>query len=206
MRLEIAGPCHVPSASDAASALYAAWLEAALLVRVAVADWDYGEETWAHWTSPVGGDGRTTAAPSRFAPARFAVTPGEPERGPATGSLRLGEKEAREFVATVLAHWHPALHRQPELGLVSRLDEPRDEFRKRCLSLLRPLLLAGTAGRETIAGRLARIAAGIESLPLSVEQITVRHARLGLVWYPEGRAPAVPAAELMVAGAIRGAR
>ena len=50
------------------------------------------------------------------------------------------------------------------------------------------------------------MAAGIESLVPGAGRLEVRHARVAVVWYPDGREPAVPAAELMVAGAVRGAR
>lgn len=205
-RFEIAAPCHVPALPGGGAGRHAAWIEAALLVRVTVPEWQYGEETWVHWTASVGEDGRPIAVPRRFDPGRFAVAPGEPDPAVSKGAVRVGEADARKFVAGVLAQWNPVVHRQSTLGLVSRLDEPRDEFRKRCLALLRPLLHGGGADRDAVASRLAQIAAGIESEALRHDRFAVRHARIGLVWYPDGREPAAPAAELMIAGGVRGNR
>jgi hypothetical protein len=203
-RYEIAPACRVAASPGSRPAAWSPWLEAALSLRVTVPEWQHDEGSWAHWAAPAGDP---AAAPRRYDPGRFAVVAGAPDAAAAgTAPAGLDEVAARGFVERVLAGWRPALHRQSSLGLVSRLDEPREEFRRRCLALLRPLLSGGGADREAVAARMAKVAAGIESLVLEAGRLEVRHARVAVVWYPDGRVPAVPVAELMVGGAARGAR
>jgi hypothetical protein len=132
--------------------------------------------------------------------------PGRPERAGTSGAGDVTDRSAVALVAAVLAEWRPLLHRQPALGLVSTLDESRDGFRRRCLGLLRPLLLDRAAPAESVAERLAQLAAGIESRSLDLADAAVRVARVGLVWYPASREPAALPAELMARGAPRGTR
>jgi hypothetical protein len=186
--------------------LFSPWIEAALLLRIEVAAWAFREDSWAHWTAPLDSGGSPCGAARPFDPGRHAMTPGEPEGLEPASAVRIGEPAARAFVDAVLAQWRPVLHRQPMLGLVSRLDEPRDEFRKRCLGLLRPLLnRTGTSGEE-LAEKLARVAADIASVSIGREEIAVRHAEVGVVWYPAGREPATTAVDLMTTGTARGGR
>jgi hypothetical protein len=205
MRLEIAPACHVVAPPGDVAPCHSAWLEGALRLRATVVPWHFREEAWSHWAAPLGGDGASWGAPRRFDPGRFALAPGRPD-GATAPDPALGEQAAAAFVELVIGQWRPVLHRQPELALVSRLDEPLEEFRRRCRSALRPLLTAGPADPAELATESARLSAAIESISLGGEEIIVLHGRIGVVWYPVGREPAAASPELMLAGAARGGR
>ncbi len=205
-RYEIGRPCHVAAPAAGQAAHYAPWLEAALLVRIEIAAWQLRDEDWAYWAALLDASGKPTGEPRRFDRGRYAMAPGEPEGLMPLATDPIGESVAHSFVDAVLARWHPRVHRQAALDLVSRLDEPREEFRRRCLTLLRPLLGRDGAAGENLAERLGRIASGVETVDLGREEIAVRYARVGVVWYPAGREPAQSAAALMTGGAVRGER
>jgi len=203
LRFELAPPRHLPPAGGGGSCRWVAWLEAALLVRVAVPAWAHVEESWVHWAFRLAPDGGADGRARPFDPAARAALPGAP---PAALRPGVGESEARAIVGDEWARWRPALHRHPDLGVVSRLGESADAFRRRCLSPLRPLARRGGADAATVAARLGELAAGVESMRLGAENVEVRAARVAVAWYPEGTEPAPLPDDPMVAGAVRESR
>lgn len=206
---ELEPPRHVlPRPGDPCGS-WVPWLELSLLVRANVREWGHVESAWFHRAFAVGSDGSPAGDAVPFDPAARAAVPGEPpamngDRPPAA----VAKGAAREVVAAVLSNWRPAVHRHPELEVVSRLDEPADEFRRRCLAPLRPLVQAGGGGAAAAAraARLGALARGIETVRLDPECLEVLIARLAVVWYPAGSGPRPPASDPMVAGGARECR
>jgi hypothetical protein len=195
---------HVQPAPGRAARTWGAWLEAALLVRTTVSAWEHADEGWLHWAVRLTADGAPAGDVVSFDPGRHASASGEPPSGERThGPIVLDEGMARRWLAGTLAAWRPALHRHADLGLVSRLDEPGEEFRKRCLTPLRPLLQGRGKVSAEAAERLSRLARGIETIQLAPEHLDVRCARVAVVWYPCKAEPASAGGDPMVTGQAR---
>jgi hypothetical protein len=82
----------------------------------------------------------------------------------------------------------PQVHYHPVLRLSSRLDEPREEFRRRCANIFSRVARqqgGATSGRE--AG--ARLAEVYESRTLTSDELEVLWWRVGVGWYPNGVEP-----------------
>jgi hypothetical protein len=208
VRFEISQPRRVRPPDGADAAAWVPWLETALLVRVEIPAWGHAEETWLHWAFRVAPDGRPGGAALAYDPGCRAAIPGAPEAGVERFPTRIRESEVCGFVAEQLASWRPVVHRHRELGVVSRLDEPAESFRRRCLAPLRPLLQRGGAStaRAEVAARIGALASGIESMRLGAASLSVRCAQAAEVWYPEGTGPALSPADRMVAGTAQEAR
>jgi hypothetical protein len=205
-RLEIAPTCHVAAPAGSAVPDFSPWLEVALRLEIAVAAWQVREQAWSHFAMPLAPDGSVRGAPRRFDPARHALVQGQPASGVIDPDPVAGDDVLVAVVERLIGQWRPLLHRQPALDLVSRLDEPLEEFRRRCRGVLRPLLAARPADAAALAEQAARLTAAIESISLGVDEITVLHGRARVVWRPAGREPAPASAELMLLGAPRGGR
>ena len=204
----MAPPRHVPPARGVETGAWSPWLEAALLVRTEIPAWEHAEEAWLHWTFRVTPDGRPFGPARAYDPSCHAAVPGEPETGGGPPLPEIREAAARELVAEHLAGWRPVVHRHRELGVISRLDEPGETFRKRCLSPLRPLLQRDGASMPPaeIAARLGTLASGIETAHLGADSLELRCARLAVVWYPAGIGPALAPVDPMVSGPAKESR
>ena len=197
---------HVLPSPDGSDGGWTAWIEAALLVRAEIPAWDHVEETWVHWAFRPAAEGAPAGPAPSNDPAVRAAVPGAPAiEGQARPATAIDEAAARELVAGHLARWRPAVHRQRDLGIVSRLGEPRETFRKRCLSPLRPLLRAGAGAiaQAELAARLVALASGIETIQLGADSLELRCARMAVVWHPEGAGPASAPPDVMATGAAK---
>jgi hypothetical protein len=207
MRLDLAPVRTVPPRLDDGAPMWAAWIEVALLVRAEVPAWAWAESAWLHRAIAVAGEGRPGGTSVPFEPAARAASPGEPPLERRAGPPpRVGREEARALAAAVLASLRPEVHRHAELGLVSRLDEPAGEFRRRCLAPLRALLPGGGPPSADAAARVAALVRGIETVALGAGQLATEYARVGVAWYPVGSGPRPAESDAMLAGAARGQR
>jgi hypothetical protein len=204
MRLDLEPARTVPPRLDAGAPRWAPWIEVALLVRASVPAWAWAATEWVHRAAEVAGDGTPAGEPVPFEPSARAAFPGEPPPDRRAGPPpRLDHEKARALAVAVLAAWRPAVHRHAELALVSRLDEPADEFRRRCLAPLRPLLQGGGPPPADAAARLAALARGIQSMTLGPEHLDALCARVAVAWHPAGGGPRPAAGDAMVAGTVR---
>ena len=207
VRWEFQPECHVRPSSGGGACAWDAWLEAAVLMRATVAAWEYADEVWLHWAVRLDVAGAPEGDVRGFDPGRYARAAGRPPGGAHHRSpIVLDEAMARGWVSGRVAAWRPVVHRHAELGIVSRLDESADEFRKRCLAPLRPALRSGGVAAVAVAERLGDLARGIETLRFEPGHHELRCARVAVVWYPAGTAPACAGGDAMVTGAPRGRR
>jgi len=190
-----------PSPAAAAGG-FTAWLEVGALVRVRVEAWQHDERLWMHWAVPCAGGVPEIDAARPFDPGRRAGRAGEP--GESVRAGRAPDERAALAAATgLLAGWRPQLHRHARLGLVSRPDEPVDQFRRRCLGVLGPTIRSGRLGGPAAPAELGRLAAEIETRTLGDGEIDTESVQVRVAWYPVDEAPAAAAADLLVGGAAR---
>ncbi len=198
MRPEFSAPRTVSSPAGGELQRYRPWVEVSALVRVSVAGWDVAETAWVHWAVPVK-DGRADLEGTVvFDPGRRAAAPGEPAAELRAGESALDEEEAVRVCEALAERWRPRLHFHNQLRLASRLDEPPDAFRRRCLALLAPVLRNVDSSRRK--GEFARLAASIESRELRAGELHVLRWRVGVGWYPSGIEPAAAPEDPMMLG------
>ncbi len=187
-RVELSPPRTISAPAGARAAPYRPWVEISALARVAVPDWGLTDSLWIHWAVPMR-DG--SAEPDRavaFDPGRRAATPGQPAPEARASSGELDQAGAEIVREALVARWSPLLHYHRGLRLASRMDEPIDGFRRRCLALLVPLVrrLDATGGGEGSS----LLVGAIETRALGSGELEVVHWRLGVGWYPSGIEPA----------------
>jgi hypothetical protein len=86
------------------------------------------------------------------------------------------------------------VHYNAALRLPSRLDEPVEAFRQRCMSLFGPVPVR-PEGSDRNGKETARLAAAIESRALSGDELEVLVWRVGVGWYPTGVEPTPASAD-----------
>lgn len=206
VEVAIVPPRTISAPSGWAGRVFLPFVEITARAEIEVAEWRFREPVWLHWAAPVLGGSVQAAAARRFDPGRRAAAPGEPDRArrspgavPSAGEMAaLGNAVARE--------WRCELHRHSRLDLVSRLDEPLDEFLRRCRALVGSALRAGAVEKESVAAEIHRLGAETESRALGAEHLRVMSVEARLGWYPEGVRPDLAEGTLMVTGEPRGAR
>jgi len=178
------------------------WLEVSARVRVRVEEWRHDDRLWIHWAVPCPGGSPRVEASRPFDPGRRAGQAGEP-----SGFRRRGTApEHRTVVETaqrLLADWRPLLHRQSALGLVSQPDEPVEQFRRRCLGGLGPMIRSGQLRGAGAQAAMAHLAGEIESQMLGPAELEAESLQVRVAWYAEGDEPALAGADLLVDGAVR---
>ncbi len=164
------------------------------MVRVSVAGWGLDDTSWVHWAVPVWEGRAELLGAVTFDPGRRAAVPGEPSPELRRSEAALDETAAARLGEALLARWRPWVHYSPALRLPSRLDEPVEAFRQRCIGLFGsvPTRCEGFDGDGKGTGRLA---AAIESRVLSGDELEVVLWRVGVGWYPTGVEPAPASAD-----------
>lgn len=204
MRPELRPARTLSAPAGQSKAGYRPWIEVAVQVRVSVPEWGLDETGWVHWAVPVRVGRPDLNAALPFDPGRRAAVVGEPPGELRRSEASLDGSETARICEVLLARWQPRVHFHSVLRIPSRLEEPLEDFRRRCLRLLPPLLRGGgLQGSE--AAEAARLAASIESRALADDELLVLTLRVGLGWYPAGVEPAAaPADPLMRGPAWRG--
>jgi hypothetical protein len=205
MRPELVPPRIVSAPAGTAPADYRPWVEVAALVRVSFAGWDSSDEAWVHWAVPVIEGILDLNGAVSFDPGRRAAFPGEPPVELQRGEATLDEPGASSLGEALLSQWEREVHYHPVLRLASRLDEPSEAFRRRCVALATQAV-PRREGSAWDPKEATRLAAAIESRVLTGEALEVRHWRVGVGWYPAGVEPApAPGDPLMHDGPGAGA-
>jgi hypothetical protein len=197
MRPELVPPRIVSARAGSAPAHYRPWVEVAALVRMTIAAWGSSDETWVHWAVPVVEDSPDPDGGVPFDPGRRAAFPGDPAPELRAGEAAIDEGSAAGLCQSLRDRWRPQVHYHPVLRLSSRLNEPREEFQRRCASVFsRAARQRGGAASDREAG--ARLAAAFESRTLTGDELEVLWWRVGVGWYPAGVEPtATPVNPLM---------
>jgi hypothetical protein len=199
------GPRWIHARGASGGAEFVPWLEVSALVRVRVDAWQHDERLWLHRAVPCADGAPRLDAARAFDPGRRAGRAGEP-----ADSLRAGappdERAALEAGARLLAGWRPLLHRHDLLGLVSRPDEPVEQFRHRCLGALGPAIRSGGLRGDGAQAALARLAGGIESRALGAGEVEAESVQVRIAWYPADEPPTTNADDLLLVGAVRQVR
>jgi hypothetical protein len=190
-------------ASDGAE--FVPWLEVSALVRLRVDAWRHDDRFWVHWAVPCPGGAPQPGSARRFDPGRRAGQAGEPHEA-GRGGQAPGDDVARNTAARLLAGWRPLLHRHELLELVSRADEPVEQFRRRCLAAFGPAVRSGELRGEQAQATLARLADGIESRTLGPAEVEAESVQVRIAWYPADEPPTTAADDLLLVGAVRQAR
>jgi hypothetical protein len=199
MRPELRPARTLSAPAGQAKAGYRPWIEVAARVRVSVPGWGLDEAGWVHWAVPVRQGRPEPEAATTFDPGRRAAFPGEPPGELRRDEASLDVSAAARLCEALLARWQPRVYFHPVLGVASRLDEPLEDFRRRCMRLLEPVMRgAAASGRE--APDQTRLVAPIESLSLPGDRLQVLSLRAGVGWYPEGVEPAPPPADPLMQG------
>jgi hypothetical protein len=188
-RPDVVRPRTISAPTGTTPVGYRPWVEVAAVVRVSLAGWGLDETRWVHWAVPVS-EGRVEPLGAvTFDPGRRAAVPGEPSPELRRGEAALDETAAARLCEALLARWRPQEHYNAALRLPSRLDEPLEAFRQRCIGLF-----GSVPGRRNRSDRdakeIERLAAAIESRVLSGDELEVMHWRVGVGWYPTGVQPA----------------
>jgi hypothetical protein len=195
-------PRWIHTRDTAHPVVFVPWLEVSALVRVRVEEWQHDDRLWVHWAVACPGGAPRLDAARPFDPGRRAGQTGEP-----SGIQRRGtaphHRTAVEAAQRLLADWRPLLHRQGALGLVSRPDEPVEQFRHRCLGALGPAIRSGGLRGDGAQAALARLAGGIESRTLGPAELEAESLQVRVAWYAEGDEPALAGADLLVDGTAR---
>ncbi len=169
------------------------WVEVGARVHIDVPVWGFEEETWVHWAVPFRGGIPDLEAAARFDPGRRAAVPGEPPEALRLGGAPLDGREAERLCGALFERWRPSLAYHTALRAASLLDEPVEDFRRRCERLIREVAAQAPAS-------------AIESRSLEPDEITVLTLRAGIAWYPEGIGPASPGTDALPRAERRGGR
>jgi hypothetical protein len=175
------------------------WIEVGVQVRVCVPEWGFEETGWVHWAVPVRQGQPEPEAAATFDLGRRAAVAGEPPSELRRAEASLDGPAAGQICEALLARWQPHVHFHPVLRLASWLDEPLEEFRRRCVRLLEGVL-RGAAARGKGAAERPRLEAAIETVALAGEQLQVLNLGAGVGWYPESVEPAAPRADPLIQG------
>jgi len=199
MRPELCPARTLSAPAGRPEAGYRPWIEVAAQVRVSVPEWGLDEAGWVHWAVPVRQGRPEPEAAAAFDPGRRAAVSGEPPGELRRGEASLDDSAAAGICEALLARWQPRVHFHPILRLASRLDEPLEGFRQRCMRLLEPVLRGAAEGDAEALAR-SRLQAPIESLALAGDRLGLLNLRAGVGWYPEGVEPAKPPADPLMQG------
>jgi len=144
-------------------------------------------------------------------PWRRVDVAGHPFR-PAGEDAGLPE-DAGELLERALDHVVLRVHRCPELGMLSGLDEPLEAFRSRVLAGIRPQVQRRVRERgegpldPELPALVSRLAHGLESREFVLEPGMVLTARMGRLLLPPGVTLPPPGVhDPMVAGGPTGSR
>jgi hypothetical protein len=187
MRLSLVPPRTVSRPTNSTTAEYQPWVEVSVLARFVVPAWDVEETAWVHRAAPIDGGVADVERVVGFDPGRRAATPGAPPSTARAGAADLGEEEALRICRAIADRWRPSLHFHPRLRLVSRVDEPSETFRRRCLAVMLPALRKLDAAHRAL--ETAKLLAEVESRELDRGELVVLVWRVGVGWYPSGTEP-----------------
>jgi hypothetical protein len=193
-RPDLVRPRTISAPTGTAPVGYRPWVEVAAVVRVSVAGWGLDDTSWVHWAVPVSDGQAEVLGAVTFDPGRRAALPGEPSPELRRGEAALNETAAARLCEGLLARWQPRVHYNAALRLPSRLDEPLEAFRQRCIDLVGPVP-GRREGSDRDGKETARLAAAIEGRALSAEELEVLLWRVGMGWYPTGVEPAPASAD-----------
>jgi hypothetical protein len=193
-RPDLVRPRTISAPAGAAPAGYRPWIEVAAVVRVSVAGWGLDDTSWVHWAVPVSEGQPEPSSAVTFEPGRRAALPGKPSPELRRGEAALDETAAAGLCEALLARWRPRVHYDAALRLPSRLDEPLEAFRRRCLGLFGPVP-GRREGCDRGGEEAERLAEAIESRALSGDELEVLLWRVGVGWYPTGVEPAPASAD-----------
>ncbi|MGE5236596.1 MAG: hypothetical protein ACM3O7_09625 [Acidobacteriota bacterium] len=191
VRAEILPPRTLSRRVTERGGIFLPWVEVSAQVVVRVASWGREEAGWVHWAVPVV-DGKIVIDRVRACdPGLRAGRLGGPD-GLAVGTREEpSESEIREAAAALWSRCRLEVHRLGDSGPVSRIGEPRDVFRRRCLALLRPSHAREVSAGSRGAGTLASLAASIETITPGPDELEVRRLEARVVWYPPGQEPSL---------------
>lgn len=188
MRPELVPPRIVSAPAGTEPTRYRPWVEVAALVRTTIAPWDSSDDTWVHWALPVVEEIPDPDAVVAFDPGRRAAFPGDPAPELRGGEVAIDEASVAGLCQSLRDRWRPQVHFHPVLRLCSRLDEPHDEFRRRCVSIFgRAAQQQGGATSDPEAA--VRLAEAFQSRILTGDELEVLWWRVGVAWYPAGIEP-----------------
>lgn len=206
MRPHVLPPRTISTPPEGLLRGYVPWLEVAARVEIWIPDWQHRDTSWLHWALPLVPGELDAPHAYRFDPGRRAGRLGEPDPPLRDMDPPGGDAELVGAALSVVTGWQPLLHRHRSLGLVSALDEPRDGFRRRCLGLLRPGVQRAIRDGFADPAILGRVAEEIDSMAVTPPLLRMAGVTVRKAWYP-GHVPPLPVeGELMVSGAVRGAR
>lgn len=173
-RPDLVRPRTLSAPTGTAPVGYRPWVEVAAVVRVSVAGWGLDDTSWVHWAVPVSEGQAELLGAVTFDPGRRAAFPGEPSPELRRGEAALDETAAARLGEALLARWRPRVHYNTALRLPSRLDEPLETFRQRCIGLFGPEP-GRRKGSDRDVKETERLAAVIESRVLSGDELEVMH-------------------------------
>jgi hypothetical protein len=188
-RPDVVRPRTISAPTGTAPVGYRPWVEVAAAVRVSVTGWGLDDTSWVHWAVPVSEGEAEPLGAVTFDPGRRAALPGEPSPELRRGEAALDETVAARLCEALLARWRPRVHYNAALRLPSRLDEPLEAFRQRCIGLFGPVP-GRRQGTDRDVKETQRLAAAVESRVASGNEFEVLHWRVGVGWYPTGVEPA----------------
>lgn len=193
-RPDLVRPRTISALTGTAPVGYRPWVEVAAVVRVSVAGWGLDDTSWVHWAVPVSEGQAEPQGAVAFDPGRRAAVPGEPSPELRRSEAALDEAAAARLGEALLARWRPRVHYSAALRLPSRLDEPLEAFRQRCIGLFGSVP-GRCEGFDRDGKETKRLAAAIESRALSGDELEVLLWRVGVAWYPTGVEPAPASAD-----------
>lgn len=206
VEVAITPPRTISAPSGWACGRFLPFVEITVRAEIEVDEWRFRESVWLHWAVPVRDGSVEAATARRFDPGRRAAAPGEPDSARRAAGPVPPASEMADLGTAVTRDWRGELHRHPLLDLVSRIDEPLGDFRRRCRALVGSALRAGAVAQDSVAAELHPLAAETESRALGAEHLHVLSVAARIGWYPEGEQPELALGSLLVRGEPRGGR